>query len=122
MSHCVVVVEDEPDIAGLLCELLVLHGFEPLWAAGMQQIEAALSDKKPDMFLIDVMLRGTSGIEVARDLQRAGYAKTPMVAMSASLTMVRFAEESGLFREVLEKPFDIDGLAALISRCMPARA
>jgi CheY-like chemotaxis protein len=77
---------------------------------------------KPDMFLIDIMLRGKSGIEVARDLQRSGHASTPMVAMSASRTMARFAGDSGLFREVLEKPFDIDGLADMINRCIPAPA
>src|SRR5579864_2498608 len=122
MPHRVVVIEDEPDIAGLLCELLLLHGFEPVAAAGFEQLADVLTHVKPDMFLVDVMLRGKSGIEVARDLQRTGYAGTPMVAMSASRTMARFAGQSGLFQEVLEKPFDIDGLADMINRCIPARA
>jgi two-component system phosphate regulon response regulator PhoB len=118
----VVVVEDEPDIAGLLCELLILHGFEPVAATGFEQLGDLLTRVQPDMFLIDVMLRGKSGIEVARDLQQTSYATTPMVAMSASRTMARFAGDSGLFREVLEKPFDIDGLAEMINRCIPAPA
>jgi DNA-binding response OmpR family regulator len=122
MAHCVVVVEDERDIAGLLCELLLLHGFEPIWAIGMDQVQEALIRVKPDVFLIDVMLRGMSGIEVARALRQMGYAQIPMVAMSASRTMARFADDSGLFREVLEKPFDIDGLADMINRCIPAPA
>jgi DNA-binding response OmpR family regulator len=122
MPYCVVIIEDEPDIAKLLCELLVLHGFEPVWATSMTEIAGTLAGRRAEVFLIDVMLRGTSGIDVARELRaRAGYSNTPMVAMSASRTMVHFAHESGLFQDAIEKPFDIDGLAEVIGRYVPAR-
>ncbi len=74
--------------------------------------------RAPDLFLIDVMLPKTSGIEVAEDLRRNGFAQTPMVALSASSIMQDLARHSGVFDGVLAKPFDIDRLLATIQEAV----
>jgi CheY-like chemotaxis protein len=63
---------------------------------------------KPGLFLIDIMLEGRSGIDIASALRSNGFGGTPMIAISASHIMTRAATHSGLFQAVLEKPLDLD--------------
>ena len=62
----ILVVEDEPAIAELVCVNLRHNGFAPTWAedglAAQREIDAAL----PDLVLLDWMLPGQSGLALAR--------------------------------------------------------
>lgn len=68
------------------------------------------------LFLLDMMLVGTTGIEVARILRANGFADTPMIAMSASGQMLRAATDSRLFAATLPKPFELTHLLETVSR------
>jgi CheY-like chemotaxis protein len=103
---CVLILEDEASILDVMRELLELEGMEVLTASYPEEALERVDTTRPDLFLIDVMLRGASGIEVAVRLRQGAFPSTPMVAMSASPLMMRFAEESGYFDAYLPKPFD----------------
>ena len=107
MKGPIVVVEDEVGVRELLRDLLEMEGFSVLDASDPARVEEIDFDLQPELFLIDVMLPGMSGIELAEQLRRSAFPSTPMIAMSASWVMVKAAAESGLFQESLEKPFDI---------------
>jgi two-component system phosphate regulon response regulator PhoB len=68
MKHLprVLVVEDEPAIAELICVNLRHNGLAPLWVedgeAAQREIDAVL----PDAILLDWMLPGQSGVQLAR--------------------------------------------------------
>ena len=65
---------------------------------------------QPSLFVLDIMLPTMSGVQLARRLREDGYGETPMIAMSASPSMLLVAEESELFQHWLSKPFDLDTL------------
>jgi DNA-binding response OmpR family regulator len=120
----VVVIEDEAPLLGLIRELLALDGYPSrCFHAGYEvkrdQLGAAL-------FLIDLMLPGESGIEVAHRLRLDGHGSTPMIAMSASDVLLERAAASGLFDETLKKPFDaaqlLERVAQYVGRLEPAPA
>ena len=67
---------------------------------------------------MDIMLSGSSGMEVAAQLHAEGYGDVPMLAMSASNLMANFAVKSGLFEEVLLKPFDLEELLTATERLL----
>jgi CheY-like chemotaxis protein len=73
------------------------------------------------MFLVDLMLPGCNGIELARRLRDMGFEQTPIVATSASRGMLAGAEASGLFDETLPKPFDLSTLLDCVDRFLSAR-
>jgi CheY-like chemotaxis protein len=112
----VVVIEDEPDILALLRDLLEMEGFRVVSVKDPHVLESSVASVEPDLFLVDIMLQGTSGIEVAERLRGSGFGDTPMIAMSASQLMRRLASESGLFQEALDKPFDIPVLLECVER------
>ena len=118
MRRCILVVEDELDLLQLVRDVLRMEGYDIVSTSDPRQMDDVLAGKHPDLFLLDVMLPGTSGIELARELRERGFGDTPMIAMSASRAMTAFARQSGEFQAVIDKPFDIDGLLGEIERCI----
>jgi DNA-binding response OmpR family regulator len=78
----ILVIEDEPDLRAGLQHNLELEGFEVDVAGdGKQGLRRALQDN-PSLILLDLMLPGLAGIEVLRQLRKAGKA-TPVIIVSA---------------------------------------
>ena len=62
----VVVVEDEPDTAEMFAEMMRLIGFQVYKSlSGIRAIDM-ISDKKPAVVLLDLMMPDLSGLEVMR--------------------------------------------------------
>jgi len=70
MSLCtVLIVDDEPDIRAMVATALELSDIAVLQAGDAQEGYAMVVDEKPDLLLLDWMMPGTSGIELARRLK-----------------------------------------------------
>jgi DNA-binding NtrC family response regulator len=114
----IVVIEDELPILDLIGEMLEMDGYDVIAVSHPGEVEQAVAGRNPSLFLTDIMLQGKSGIEVAQELRERSFDRTPMVAMSASKTMIQFAMTSGLFQAAIEKPFDLDALLNLVKRTL----
>ena len=68
MAHMpkVLVVEDEPAIAELIAVNLRHNGFVPVWAEDGPSAQRELDAVLPDVILLDWMLPGQSGLQLAR--------------------------------------------------------
>jgi CheY-like chemotaxis protein len=62
------------------------------------------------------MLPGMNGIQLAQKLREDGFPRTPMIAISASRSMLQAARESHLFDEALRKPFELSNLLDAIEQ------
>jgi CheY-like chemotaxis protein len=62
------------------------------------------------------MLPETNGIDLAQRLRTRGFDETPMIAISASSTMIRQATACGLFQAAIPKPFDLDDVLDVVSQ------
>ena len=114
----IVVVEDEPEIQALLCDIFDEQEWEVVAFTRPRDALARVPELEVDLFLLDVMLPGMSGIELAASLRDRGFGRTPMIAMSASRLMSAMATASGQFQDVLDKPFDLDMLVATTERIL----
>lgn len=114
----IIVLEDEREIRGLLYDVLDKHGYQVINLLEPWTVTEIAASFEPSLFLIDIMLPHMSGIELAAQLRAGGFARTPMIALSASRLMVKMAVESRLFQDVIYKPFDIDLLVKTIERYM----
>ena len=74
-------VEDEKRMAQALCEILRLERYRVDWCAdgvsGMDAVESGLYD----LIVLDVMLPGKSGFEIAQQARRTGI-KTPILMLT----------------------------------------
>jgi two-component system OmpR family response regulator len=76
------VVDDEPNILELLSATLRFSGFEVASASTGHEALAMAQTFKPDLLVLDVMMPGIDGFDVARRL-RAGGARTPVLFLTA---------------------------------------
>lgn len=80
----ILLVEDEAAIRTMTAMALARAGFDVVEAEDAQQAERALSDGLPDLILLDWMLPGGSGIELARRFRRDEYTREmPIILLTA---------------------------------------
>src|SRR5712691_7693396 len=65
----ILVVDDQPSIAGLMSQLLTMRGYEVVTAADAQQAQAEVRRQAPDLILSDVRMPGKSGYDFCRELK-----------------------------------------------------
>ena len=68
-SPRILVVDDQPAIAGLMSQLLTMRGYEVVTATSAEQAEAEMRRQAPDLILSDVMMPGKSGYDLCRELK-----------------------------------------------------
>lgn len=80
----ILIVDDEAPIREMIAVALEMAGYECLEAETTQQAHASIIDRKPDLILLDWMLPGTTGIELARRLKRDELtADIPIIMITA---------------------------------------
>src|SRR3979490_241484 len=65
----ILVVDDQPRIAGLMSQLLGMRGYDVVTAANAEEAEAEVSRQVPDLILSDVIMPGKSGYELCREFK-----------------------------------------------------
>ncbi len=70
MKHLVLVVDDEPDITALVAYHLAKEGYRVSTAASGPEALRAVTEQRPDLVVLDLMLPGQSGYEVLEELRR----------------------------------------------------
>ena len=80
----ILIVDDERPIRDMLRVALEMGEYNCLEAGDAQTAHSIIVDKKPDLILLDWMLPGTSGIELARRLKRDEVtAEIPIIMLTA---------------------------------------
>jgi two-component system copper resistance phosphate regulon response regulator CusR len=110
----ILVVEDEPKVAGALKEGLETEGYEVTVAGTGEDGFFRASAHSFDLIILDVMLPGRSGIEVLSTLRRQGD-RTPVLLLTAKDAVEDrvLGLDSGA-DDYLVKPFAFEELAARI--------
>jgi len=112
----VLVVEDDPDIAGLVARYLEKSGFEVESISSGTQALAAIASKPPDLLILDLMLPGVDGLEICRSVRSTTATRTiPVIMLTAR------AEESERIAgleigadDYIAKPFSPNELVARV--------
>jgi DNA-binding response OmpR family regulator len=66
----VMVVDDECEKRAALCAALASEGFEPI-AVGSADAARTANESAPQLAIVDLMLHGTNGFELARRLRKS---------------------------------------------------
>jgi DNA-binding response OmpR family regulator len=67
----VLIVEDEPTIAEIVCRYLSRAGYSARTAGDGLEAVAAATSRRPDLIVLDLMLPGIDGLEVMRRVRAA---------------------------------------------------
>jgi two-component system phosphate regulon response regulator PhoB len=80
----ILIVDDEPAIREMVAFALRKGDYEPAHAGDAREAQAAIADRVPDLILLDWMLPGTSGLELARRWRRDTLTREiPIIMLTA---------------------------------------
>lgn len=82
----ILIVEDDSDINSLLCKILEKEGFEAVSAYSGSEALLRISMEQFDMMLLDLMIPGTTGEEVIKQL-REKENEIPILVLTAKATL-----------------------------------
>lgn len=115
-AQTILICEDDENLRQLI--RVVLDGYRFVEAQdGPEALELALR-LRPDLIILDLMLPGTSGLEVLTQLrERLPVAETRVIVLSAWGHADQAALSAGADRFV-PKPFEPDELRAIVSEVL----
>ena len=114
MKAHILVVDDDPRITDLLRRILAYEGYSvAIAASGSEALDRSL-ERPPDLVVLDIMLPGLDGLEVAQRLRTAGD-NVPILMLTARDTVADRVKglETGA-DDYLVKPFAPEELVARV--------
>jgi CheY-like chemotaxis protein len=103
----ILVVDDEPVVSSMLCDVLATAGYVVASAASGAEALDLVPTFNPSVVLLDLTMPGMSGMEVLQHLRRE-CPRSPVVILSGNqdAEVKRRALEAGAF-DYLTKPFSL---------------
>lgn len=123
-ARSIVVVDDDPEIVGMLSTRLKTRGYEVSSASDGNAALELCRRLLPDLVLLDVMMPGKSGWEVARALKTDPLtSKIKIVIITAIGEQVNDATSPIYGADAhVDKPFEFDKLERLVERLLGSSA
>lgn len=118
--HCILVVEDDPDLRDSVAEALQDEGYSTATASdGLRALEYLDSPaQRPDLILLDLMMPNMNGFEFReQQLTRVEHASIPVVVMTADADGKSKAASLNV-AGFLPKPVTIAALLELVARLL----
>jgi DNA-binding response OmpR family regulator len=117
--RCVLVVDDEAAIRGLLTTWLEQHAFVVRTAPDGVSALALLQAEHVDVMLVDWQMPGISGLEMAVEVHRT-HPQIPIALMTgAPMTIPPVTLRQTGINRIFAKPFDLEELLGWLSAAPP---
>jgi two-component system, chemotaxis family, CheB/CheR fusion protein len=110
----ILVVDDEPDVAGALAELLGQKGHTARAVGDGASALAVVRTFDPELVLLDLGLPGKNGYEVAKELRKMVGKRVMLVALTGYQDDPKRLREAGFDAHLL-KPTSLEKLFALVA-------
>jgi len=114
----IVLVEDDEDIARLICFHLTKAGFTLRWRRRAENVVVEAEQHLPALFLLDLILPGIDGFQLCRILKRHPVLRTrPVLVLTAKTGQSdrKLAFQNGA-DDYLTKPFSPKHLVSRVRR------
>ncbi len=120
-SARVLVVDDEPDIRGLVKEILEDEGYTVAVAESAAAAREARRGERPDVVLLDIWMPDLDGISLLREWSERGGLPCPVIMMSGHGTVETAVEATRLGAyDFVEKPISLAKLLLTVERALEA--
>jgi two-component system phosphate regulon response regulator OmpR len=113
-SPTLLVVDDEPELRGLLAEYFGRHGFEVRVAGDAAQARQLIAASRPDLSVLDVNMPGENGLSLARWLREAHPQVAIVMLTTASETVDRIVGLELGADDYVSKPYELRELLARV--------
>jgi DNA-binding response OmpR family regulator len=115
-----IVVDDEPDVRGILAAIVARNGFEVTEGKDGEEAVRLASERRPDLIFLDVMMPKLTGLEALAQIREANPGVC-VVLVSATASQ-EHAEEALRLGAVnfIQKPFDRREIGFVVQRIRAA--
>lgn len=111
----VLIVDDEPQICGLLSSLVEAEGGTAVVAGSGEEALCRLRECKPDVAIVDLIMPGLSGVRVIQSIRRlSSPPKVLALTGACNKELLKKAEETGADM-LMKKPFMIRSILEAIA-------
>ncbi len=120
MHKDILVIDDNPDIRFLICNILKEQNFNVRSAANYDQAVLEINKKIPDLAIIDIKLDKTDkdGIDLLKQINKKNKL-TPIIMISGHATVAIAVEAIRLGAyEFIEKPFSTEKIINYVNRAL----
>jgi DNA-binding response OmpR family regulator len=101
----ILILEDDQDIRNIVSFILSHDGYQIEQCSSVREFNDIISQKTPDLFVLDIALPDGSGLDVCKQLkQDSKTSDIPVLLMSAH---VHHLISEGYQDDFISKPFDI---------------
>ena len=115
MSRSILVVEDNDDISLLLSLVLESAGYQVKAISNGKNALETVAQIQPDLILMDIMMPGVSGLEVAREIKtKPDYRYLPILLVSAVDRLQEEQFNDSKADGIIYKPFDLNYLVSRV--------
>jgi DNA-binding response OmpR family regulator len=118
----VLVVDDDADRALPLVEALRLHGFRALGATSLQAVTPAAEAAQFDFAIVEMMLNGTHGFNLARALRTHQPTTRVMLVSEYEFTETQLSKVDCGAMAFVARPFSVDMIVEFIRQKLHAAA
>ena len=112
------IVEDDPQVRQLLCQLLAAEAFEVSAVSNCRDAKRIVKDQKPDLVLLDLGLPGGDGLELGIWIRAAVPAAGIIILTGRAELGDRIIGLKSCADDYVTKPFDVQEVQARIHNLM----
>ncbi|MFI3154932.1 MAG: sigma-54 dependent transcriptional regulator [Methylococcaceae bacterium] len=117
----ILVVDDEPEIRRLVCEILEDEGYQVATAENAGAARELKKSKNPDLILLDIWMPDADGITLLKEWVAEEALLCPVVMMSGHGSVEAAVEATRLGAyDFLEKPLSLAKLLLIVERALEA--
>ncbi len=120
MDRTIFIADDEVDFVSTLRSRLEFEGFGVTTATDGKEALQRITQEKPDLILLDIMMPTMNGYQVCRELKgNADTSSIPILMLTAkSQESDKFWGKEAGADDYVTKPFDMDELIEKIGRLL----
>jgi DNA-binding response OmpR family regulator len=119
MPKRVMIVDDNEDIRTSVSQILEIGGYEVMKAESGPDCLRQLEHERPDLVILDIMMPGMSGWDVAARMKEDEKLSTvPIVFLTAKGDDMSIAMGGLASEEYIIKPFDVVKLMECVDRIL----
>ncbi len=117
----ILVVDDEPEIRGLMQEILSEEGYLTFSAKNAKEAQTIIADSPPNLVYLDIWLPDIDGITLLKEWSETKQLSFPVIMISGHATIETAVKATrlGAF-DVIEKPLSIEKLVASAEKALIA--
>ena len=106
----ILIIEDDPDISGMIKMILEHKGYTALVLQNTARINEVMKNSRVDVLIMDMFLSGANGTDICAAIKKDdSLAHIPLIMMSAYPDAESICKNAGA-DDFVCKPFDLDNL------------